>query len=129
LKPENIFLARVGGEREVTKVLDFGLATFLPCSDETQTLAGTAAGMVMGTPKYMSPEQASGGAAQPSWDLWALAVVTQEMLSARPVNTASGNNGQQARLEEFFQSALAPKPEQRPACVEEFLLQLRRALA
>ena len=78
LKPDNIFLTEDAGE-ETAKVLDFGLAKFtLPEPDST---ARTATGVVVGTRRYMSPEQLRGGAPNPSWDLWALAVVAYEMLA------------------------------------------------
>jgi tRNA A-37 threonylcarbamoyl transferase component Bud32 len=78
LKPDNIFLTEDAGE-ETAKVLDFGIAKFiLPALDST---ARTATGVVVGTFRYMSPEQLRGGAPNPSWDLWALAVVAYEMLA------------------------------------------------
>jgi len=79
LKPENVFLA--GTESgELAKVLDFGVAKFLSNRTEEQTV-DTAAGAVLGTPRYMSPEQRSGQEAHHAWDLWALAVITYEMLT------------------------------------------------
>jgi tRNA A-37 threonylcarbamoyl transferase component Bud32 len=79
LKPENIFLVTVE-PGEVTKLLDFGIAKFLSNSTEQPTV-DTAAGAVLGTPRYMSPEQRRGESAHHAWDLWALAVVTYEMLT------------------------------------------------
>jgi hypothetical protein len=79
LKPENIFLIDLGGV-EVAKVLDFGLAKPLAATEETVTLGGTAPGILMGTVRYMSPEQLRGGPPAESWDLWALAVVAYEIL-------------------------------------------------
>jgi serine/threonine-protein kinase len=62
-------------------VLDFGIAKFVrPALDSTVL---TATGAVVGTLGYMSPEQIRGGAANTSWDLWALAVVAYEMLAGR----------------------------------------------
>jgi serine/threonine-protein kinase len=80
LKPENIFLVatELG---EVVKVLDFGIAKVVSdCTQETVTLI-TAPGAVLGTLRYMSPEQRSGQVAHLTWDLWALAVTTYEMLT------------------------------------------------
>ena len=81
LKPENVMLGREGA----VKILDFGLAKLHePDStdsalerQETQTLEGR----VMGTPGYMSPEQASGRAVDARTDVYALGVVLQEMLT------------------------------------------------
>src|SRR5262249_52348668 len=79
VKPENLFLTSMG-----TKVLDFGIAKFLPkVSDDaaTQVTAHTRTGLMIGTPAYMSPEQLLGGAPDVSWDLWATAVVAYEALT------------------------------------------------
>ena len=80
LKPANIKLRRDG----TVKVLDFGLAKALAsASDETQTLtqAGTRDGGIMGTPAYMSPEQARGDVADYQSDIWAFGVILYEMLT------------------------------------------------
>jgi eukaryotic-like serine/threonine-protein kinase len=79
LKPENIFLVAVESGK-TAKVLDFGVANFLSNSTEQPTV-DTAPGAVLGTPRYMSPEQRRGEAAHHAWDLWALAVITYEMLT------------------------------------------------
>jgi tRNA A-37 threonylcarbamoyl transferase component Bud32 len=79
LKPENIFLLS-SDSGELAKVLDFGLAKFLSNSTQQQTV-DTAVGGVVGTPRYMSPEQRRGEEPHHTWDLWALAVVTYEMLT------------------------------------------------
>ncbi|MEI9948597.1 MAG: serine/threonine-protein kinase [Pseudomonadota bacterium] len=69
LKPENIFLVP-GDDQEVAKVLDFGIAKHAQYSLEGKT---TKTGSFMGTPYYMSPEQARGRAIDWRSDLWALA--------------------------------------------------------
>jgi eukaryotic-like serine/threonine-protein kinase len=79
IKPENIFLVTIESG-EIAKVLDFGLAKFVSTSAEQPTV-DTAPGAVLGTLRYMSPEQRRGEAAHHAWDLWALAVVTYEMLT------------------------------------------------
>jgi serine/threonine-protein kinase len=59
LKPANVFLARTaGGRGEMVKILDFGVAKLLPFAGEVGTMTQT--GTMMGTPLYMSPEQARG---------------------------------------------------------------------
>lgn len=77
LKPRNLFLDRVG-DQELIKVLDFGLAKVVGHQGHT------AVGMVMGSPAYMSPEQASGLPLGPPSDLYSLGVTAYEMLTARP---------------------------------------------
>jgi serine/threonine protein kinase len=80
LKPENVFLAR-DDDGEVAKVLDFGIAK-VQRGELTDTT--TKPGMVMGTPFYMSPEQARGTRnIDHRSDLWALAAITFECLTGR----------------------------------------------
>ena len=79
LKPENVFLARTEGD-ESPKVLDFGIAKALSGS-LSQTDHQTTMGVVLGTRQYMAPEQLHGEHPEPSWDLWALALIVHEMLT------------------------------------------------
>ena len=65
---------------EIAKVLDFGIAKFLPNCVDPLT-AETATSAILGTLRYMSPEQRSGQAVHHAWDLWALAVMTYEVLT------------------------------------------------
>ena len=60
LKPDNIFLIERAGQQDFVKLLDFGIAKLLDTDGQTINLQTTAAGMIMGTPEYMSPEQARG---------------------------------------------------------------------
>ncbi len=70
--------------RQLVKVLDFGLAKFLPEADEVRTLAGvTLPGLVLGTLNYMAPEQLSGGHVDHRSDLFSAGVVLYEMLAAK----------------------------------------------
>ncbi|WP_394837117.1 serine/threonine protein kinase [Pendulispora rubella] len=79
IKPENIFLTS-DGEEVFVKVLDFGIAKLLGRGDVSVTNTGAT----LGTPTYMSPEQMlSAKNVDYRCDLWALAVVTYEMLTGR----------------------------------------------
>lgn len=76
LKPQNIMVFRDSEGNEIPKLLDFGIAkTFEPSSP-----ALTSTGMVLGTPHYMSAEQAKGLPADQRSDLYALGVILYEML-------------------------------------------------
>jgi serine/threonine protein kinase len=80
LKPSNIML----NERGVC-VLDFGVAKVLVTSTEsTATHATTGSGQLVGTPRYMSPEQCLGQRVGARSDLYSLGVVLYEMLAGRP---------------------------------------------
>lgn len=80
LKPENIFLVP-GDDREVAKVLDFGIAKLDQYSLRDKA---TKTGSFMGTPYYMSPEQARGKNIDWRSDLWALGVIVFQCLTGKP---------------------------------------------
>jgi len=82
LKPENIFLTVDDDGEETAKILDFGVAK----ADSPLGMAGdrkTAAGTLLGTLNYMSPEQAQGREVNHLSDLWALGVIAFEALVGR----------------------------------------------
>jgi serine/threonine protein kinase len=82
VKPENVTI-RPGG---LVKVLDFGLAKLMAhdSNPDLATQTATAAGIVLGTAPYMSPEQARGLTVDARTDVWSLGVVLYEMVAARP---------------------------------------------
>jgi len=80
LKPDNVMLVR-DKEGSHAKVLDFGIAKLLT---EQDGVSLTQAGMVCGTPEYMSPEQARGDALGFASDLYSLGIVLYEMLAGLP---------------------------------------------
>jgi predicted ATPase/tRNA A-37 threonylcarbamoyl transferase component Bud32 len=80
IKPENILLAD-----GIALVADFGVARAIHASDDTdRTQVSTGLGMMIGTPRYMSPEQVVGGTVDGRTDVYALACVVFEMLAGRP---------------------------------------------
>lgn len=106
LKPENIFIANsAGATRDVIKVLDFGIAKFLPAHDgssPTRVTVATHTGMLIGTPAYMSPEQLLGEGLEVGWDLWALSVVVYEILTGALPFAASRGDGRKPVLSGDF---------------------------
>ena len=91
LKPANIVLTGEAAGDVRAKVLDFGLAkaiardsTAVPPKETSSSFDGTADGRVLGTPAYMSPEQARGQTVDHRTDVWAFGCVLYEMLTGRP---------------------------------------------
>jgi serine/threonine protein kinase len=80
LKPENIFLVE-GDEGEIAKVLDFGIAKHDQYSLRDKT---TKTGSFLGTPFYVSPEQARGKPTDHRSDLWSLGVIAFQCLTGKP---------------------------------------------
>src|SRR5688572_19680785 len=76
LKSDNIFLITRAGQKDFVKVLDFGIAKLL---DNPESGAHTTTGMVLGTPLYMSPEQALGRTLDQQTDIYALGVILYQM--------------------------------------------------
>jgi serine/threonine-protein kinase len=85
LKPENLWLVGAGVDQRL-KILDFGIAKFL---QPGASLDQTAVGMVVGTPEYLAPEQATGGAVDGRADLYAAGILAFVMLTGRhPFDTS-----------------------------------------
>jgi serine/threonine-protein kinase len=77
LKPANLFLAEAPDGRRIIKLLDFGVAMSVD-------LSGDDKDRVLGSPRYMSPEQLRKGTLDPRTDLWSLGVVLYELMSGEP---------------------------------------------
>jgi len=142
LKPDNIFIAREG-EDEVVKVLDFGIAKKL---DRLTTGLGikTHTGSVLGSPFYMSPEQATGlPSIDHRSDIWSFAVVAYECLtgtrpferdtlgavftaiSQEPLPVPSQVAAVPRGFDEWFARAAARHPDARYQSVSEAAQRLR----
>ena len=145
LKPSNIFLTAAG--RQV-KLLDFGLARDdrrREATDDVPTDIRTRSGTVLGTPSYMSPEQASGEVVDSRTDIFSLGCILYEMLSgrspfARPTASQSitavlrddvDPHHLQAPLEmkRVIARCLEKNPEDRFQSAADIALDLRAALA
>ncbi len=147
LKPGNIFLVQRPDSPYIVKVLDFGIAK-LATSDEAggelrfhDTLTGT--GVMIGTPRYMSPEQCDGAQLTPASDVYSLGVILYEMLTgqtpfnaATPLSLALKHSSESPRpprelvaaippaLEGVVLHALEKKPEERAGDAGEFRREL-----
>jgi serine/threonine protein kinase len=130
IKPDNILIARGG----LVKLMDFGLAR----SDEQRL---TASRIVMGTPCYMSPEQARGEKADHRTDIYALGLVLYELLTGETVFADGDVLMRQVKevppppsikapnvpreLDQIIMKAIAKDREARHVNVSEFIAELR----
>ena len=78
LKPDNIMITREDGDNHFVKVLDFGLAAL------TDRAKITMSGQALGTPWYMSPEQATASVVSEASDIYSLGCVLYELATSRP---------------------------------------------
>jgi eukaryotic-like serine/threonine-protein kinase len=144
IKPENIMIRRDG----FVKVLDFGLVKLTEkraTGSEASTLVNTAAGVVMGTSHYMSPEQARGEEVDVRTDLWSLGVVLYEMvagcapfdkptpnevialiLEREPPPLSRHGRAVPIDLEQIISKALTKNREERYQTATDLLVDLRR---
>jgi len=141
LKPDNVHVSEALGDRDVVKVLDFGLAKVAGASRLTR------AGMVFGTPHYMSPEQATGDPVDHRTDIYSLGVVMYEMFTGRvpfeadsymgvltkhmyvsptPPSEVLGGSKELGALEDITLRCLEKKPDRRYRSMTELLTELDR---
>lgn len=145
LKPENVMLIDKYGERDQVRVLDFGIARFAEGGVEHGEPTLTRAGTLIGTPLYMSPEQALGKPVDHRSDLYALGVLLYQMSTGTvpfsaetpvrvlfmhandevkaPSSIAKGRVP--ARLEALILSLLAKSPDDRPQDAADVITALR----
>lgn len=99
IKPHNLFATSVGDDPDFLKLLDFGIARVVDTPAEAATV--THAGVLRGTPAYMSPEVCKGGNADARSDIYSLGATLYFLLAgAPPFDAASGGNLLLAHLTE-----------------------------
>jgi serine/threonine-protein kinase len=86
VKPSNVMLSDKGG-MELVKILDFGAVSFRSAPGDQRL---TSVGHIIGTPTYMAPEQSQDPAVGPPADLYAVGVMTYEMLTGKPPFVGKG---------------------------------------
>ncbi|MGE5185748.1 MAG: protein kinase domain-containing protein [Acidobacteriota bacterium] len=127
IKPENLFLLR-RKDQDFVKVVDFGISKSLRSSDEQEELPRlTQTGMVLGTPLYMSPEQARGDEdLDHRVDIYALGVIMYEAACGRV--PFAGTNYLSV-ISQVLNTEPTPLRELRPELSEEFEAIVLRAMA
>ncbi|MGH9769995.1 MAG: serine/threonine-protein kinase, partial [Blastocatellia bacterium] len=143
IKPENIMLRPDG----YVKLLDFGLAKPLYLKESAMSATAFAGpqqqtqhGLILGTPRYMSPEQARGATLDGRSDLWSLGATLHEMLTGNalfagaPTGDVGGRamvelklNDEQKLFQPMLQKALAEELDQRYQSAGDFLAEVRQA--
>ncbi|MGM0595591.1 MAG: serine/threonine protein kinase [Myxococcota bacterium] len=147
LKPDNIFVSMKGDFPEI-KILDFGIAKLL--GEAARSKASTGRGLVMGTPLYMSPEQASGSIEEiaPPSDLYSFGIIMFKMLSGQypinaetprkllfkqvsepPLKLSEITRGIPEKFCKVIDRTLEKEPENRPQSAKELYNQLKKAAA
>jgi tRNA A-37 threonylcarbamoyl transferase component Bud32 len=149
LKPANIFIVQPKNAPPVVKVLDFGIAKLAADTfDDSEQHALTQTGVMIGTPRYMSPEQCDGAHLTPASDVYSLGIILYEMLTGKtpftgpsPLAVALQHSSKPPQpptelvahipleLERVVLHALEKKPSNRPPDAGAFRLELHAAAA
>ena len=117
IKPDNVFLLNMAGSPDFVKLLDFSVAKLLE-GDRMKTQAG----VVFGTPQYMSPEQGRGLPLDARSDLYALGILAFEMLTG---NVPFHDENPMTVIQMHQQAQVPPMPDSVPYSVQQIV---RRAL-
>src|SRR5215510_7444209 len=117
IKPDNVFLLNMAGSPDFVKLLDFSVAKLLE-GDRLKTQAG----VVFGTPQYMSPEQGRGLPLDARSDLYALGILAFEMLTG---NVPFHDENPMTVIQMHLHAAIPPLPASIPPSVQQIV---RRAL-
>ncbi len=136
LKPDNVFLVHQSGNDDFVKLLDFGIAKLTDTAVDGPKLTRT--GALFGTPEYMSPEQAVGGAVDLRTDIYAMGCILFQMITGKvpfqsenfmatlnmhlvmdvpEVDEELAKIGGPAGIADVLRKAMAKDPEDRYSCV------------
>jgi serine/threonine-protein kinase len=115
IKPDNVFLLTMAGTPDFVKLLDFSVAKLLQENDAMRTQAG----VVFGTPQYMSPEQGRGLPLDPRSDIYALGILGYEMLTGRVPFT---DDNPMNVLQMHLRQPVPPLPPNVPPAVQNLIL-------
>ncbi len=155
LKPGNVFILERSHNTPIVKVLDFGIAKVAAHEEEdgrdgsmnevAAAMTLTETGVMIGTPRYMSPEQCDGMKLTPASDVYSLGIILYEMLTGAPpfngptpLSVALKHSAEPPRplreivpethpdLEGVVLHALAKRPEERPSDAGGFRRELNR---
>ncbi len=144
LKPGNIFVVQRSHAPTIVKVLDFGIAKLASeASDGVDQKPLTLTGVMIGTPRYMSPEQCDGAELTPASDVYSLGIILYEMLTGTtpftgptPLSVALKHSSELPRsprefvtgipqeLEALVLHTLEKKPDDRPGDAGAFRREL-----
>jgi serine/threonine-protein kinase len=141
MKPDNIVLDL---EQKLVKIADFGIARL----NQSEVSDSTQAGIMLGTPRYMSPEQATGDSVDGRSDLFALGVILYEMITGQkafdaetmttlilqivqkdPISIRQSVSGAPIGVDKIVKKLLQKRPEKRFQTGQELKLAVLRELA
>ena len=142
IKPDNIMVIQEGGAEDI-KLMDFGIARLRSTGTASHL---TRAGIIMGTPEYMAPEQAEGAEVSEKTDIYALGIVLYEMISGAvpfraltpgavlvkqmqetPLSLRKSRREVPVSMERIIMHALEKEPQRRHKSMSEVTQQLRAA--
>ncbi|MFL5245398.1 MAG: protein kinase domain-containing protein [Gemmataceae bacterium] len=132
IKPDNLFLLSQSGVRMHLRILDFGIARMLRRGEPVDSHTLTHPGAVLGTPRYMSPEQLAGQVVDARSDLYSSGLVIHEALTGDLPYASSRkliDSCPQApvALQQLIEHCLKPSPDERPQNAIEVYRRLQEA--
>jgi tRNA A-37 threonylcarbamoyl transferase component Bud32 len=130
IKPDNIFLLNQSGVRLHVRILDFGIARIYRRDDPEKHQTLTNPGAVLGTPRYMSPEQLAGQPVDARSDIFSAALVIHESLTGQLPYVTSQKLCElcpeaTSALQDLLDQCLKPNPAERPPSAVEVYLRLQ----